>query len=158
MKNEETIKKELTTLLKKGNSHVSLDDALLGIPHEKVAIRPDGLPYSLWELTEHIRISQWDIVQFCKDPKHESPKWPEGYWPKEKHPSEEEWKKCLDKITSDRNEMIDMLNNSGERLFDPIPHGDGQSLFKEALVLADHTSYHTAEIIVVRRLLHIWKS
>lgn len=158
MKKEHIITEELISLLRKGNAHVSLDDALQSIPTAKNKERPYGLPYSIWELAEHIRITQWDIVQFCKDPKHQSPDWPEGYWPKEKNPTEKEWDKCLEQIKSDREEMIDLITHSGDNLFEPFSHGTGQSIFKEALVLADHNSYHTAEIIVVRRLLGIWKA
>lgn len=157
MKKEHAITEELIKLLGKGNSHTSLDDALKGIPPEKIKERPDGLPYSIWELAEHIRIAQWDIVQFCKDPEHQSPEWPDGYWPKKKSPTEKEWNKCLEQIKSDREEMISLISNSGDNLFEPFSYGTGQSLFREVLVLADHNSYHTAEIVVVRRLLGIWK-
>ncbi|MEO6820809.1 MAG: DinB family protein [Ginsengibacter sp.] len=158
MEKKNIITEELISLLRKGNAHVSLDDALQEIPPTNINMRPGELPYSIWELAAHIRITQWDIVQFCKDPKHQSPAWPEGYWPKEKNPTKKEWDKCLEQISIDREEMIGLINNSGDNLFEPFSHGDGQSLFREALVLADHNSYHTAEIIVVRRLLHIWHS
>ena len=158
MKNAQIITEELISLLRKGNAHVSLDDALQSIPAAKHKERPNGLPYSIWELAEHIRITQWDIVQFCKNPKHQSPKWPKGYWPTKNDPSKEEWEKCLEQIKSDREEMIDLITHSGDNLFVPFTHGTGQSIFREALVLADHNSYHTAEIIVVRRLLGIWKA
>ncbi|MEO7314569.1 MAG: DinB family protein, partial [Ginsengibacter sp.] len=89
---------------------------------------------------------------------HQSPEWPEGYWPKEAAPSsEEEWNECLKKIESDRDSFIGLLENAGENLYIPFKHGTGQSLLKEALVLADHNSYHTGEILVLRRLLDDWK-
>ena len=158
MKKEHVITEELISLLRKGNAHVSLDDALQSIPAAKKKERPNGLPYSIWELADHIRITQWDIVQFCKDPKHQSPDWPEGYWPKKNNPTQKEWDKCLEQIKSDREEMIDLIIHSGDNMFVPFSHGTGQSIFREALVLADHNSYHTAEIILVRRLLGIWKA
>lgn len=158
MKKAQVIKNELVTLLRKGNSHASLDDALKGISYHKISLRPDNLPYSIWELADHIRITQWDIVQFSKSAEHESPDWPEGYWPKEKNPTEKEWNDCLEQIKSDREEMIGLISSSGDELFDAFSYGDGQSLYREALVLADHNAYHTAEIIVIRRLLGIWKS
>jgi hypothetical protein len=157
MKTESAIVDELVSLLRKGNAHASLDDALDGIPIEKINIRVDNLPYSVWELADHIRISQWDIVEFCKDPTHVSPQWPSGYWPSNKKPTEKEWKKCLNDINEDRERMISLLKTAGSKLFETFPYGSGQSLFREALVLADHNSYHTGEIIVLRRLLGIWK-
>lgn len=157
MNKEKTIIEELTNLLRRGNAHVSTDDALKGIPTEKLNEEIEALPYTLWELAEHIRIAQWDILQFCKGPDHLSPRWPEGYWPDAKKPTEKEWKSCLKAIHSDREEMIELLKTHSERLFEPFSYGSGQSLFREALTLADHNSYHTGEIIVLRRLLGIWK-
>ncbi|HEU5052551.1 MAG TPA: DinB family protein [Hanamia sp.] len=147
----------LADLLNKGNAHVSLDDSLEDIPFEHLGKKPHGLPYSLWQVAEHIRIAQSDILEFSRDASYQSPEWPEGYWPKETKPgSEEEWKKCLDLIKKDRKEFINLLQNSSENLFTVFAHGDGQTLLREALVLADHNSYHTGEIIVLRRLLDNW--
>lgn len=147
---------EIKTLLNKGNAHASLDDALSDLAFEKINQRPHGLPYSIWELAEHIRIAQWDILQFCKDAKHASPKWPDEYWPEKKNPSKDDWEKCKAQISTDREQMIRLLEQSGDEIFDVFPYGTGQSLFREALVLADHNSYHTAQIILVRRLLRAW--
>ena len=159
MKDLKDIIKGLEDLLRKGNAHVSLDDATLNIPFDMLGKVPIGLPYSIWQLAEHIRIAQWDILEFCKNEKHVSPKWPDEYWPKEKAPkTAKNWEKCLHQIHEDRNELIELIKNSEEKLTKPFPYGDGQSLFKEALVVADHNSYHTAEIVVIRRLLRIWKN
>ena len=148
----------LIDLLKKGNAHASLDDALKNITFNLLGKRPCDLPYSIWQLTEHIRITQWDLLEFSRDKNHQSPEWPEGYWPKETEPaSGDQWEECLKQINSDRNAFIDLLNNAGENLYIPFKHGAGQSLLKEALVLADHNSYHTGEIVVLRRLLNDWK-
>ncbi len=120
--------------------------------------KPRNLPYSLWQIAEHIRIAQWDILEFSKNANHESPKWPEGYWPEKSKPSsEKEWQKCLQQIKNDRNDFISLLEDSSENLFTPFDYGNGQTLFREALVLADHNSYHTGEIILLRRLLNNWK-
>ena len=159
MKDLKDIIKGLEELLRKGNAHVSLDDATQDIPFEMLGKVPENLPYSIWQLTEHIRIAQWDILEFCKNEKHVSPKWPDEYWPKEKAPkTEKDWEKCLRQIHEDRNALIELIKNSEEELTKPFSYGDGQSLFKEALVVADHNSYHTAEIVVIRRLLRIWKN
>lgn len=149
---------ELTLLLRKGNAHVSLTDALTGIPFSVVDKKPGNAPYSIWQLADHIRIAQWDILEFCRNPQHESPEWPEGYWSKKVKPTKSEWQNCLAQIDADREQMISLLKkNKVEKLFEVFSFGNGQSLFREALVLADHNSYHTGEIIVLRRLLGIWK-
>jgi hypothetical protein len=153
-----TIISNLVNLLNKGNSHASLDDALKNIPFDLLNKIPEALPYSIWQLAEHIRISQSDILQFSKDSKYESPKWPQGYWPSSKSvSSEKDWKDCIEQIKNDRAAFIELLKNAGDDLYKPFPYGDGQTLLREALVLADHNSYHTGEIIVLRRLLNDWK-
>lgn len=153
----EKIIENLVDLLQKGNAHVSLDEALKKISPELLGKKPNNLPYSIWQLADHIRITQWDILEFSRDKNHVSPKWPDEYWPKESQPeSGDEWNKCVHQIISDREEFIKLLKNAGEAIYDPFDYGNGQSLLKEALVLADHNSYHTAEIIVLRRILGEW--
>ena len=153
----EVLIENLTDLLNTGNAHVSLDNAVADVDFEILGKRPEGLPYSIWQLAEHIRIAQHDILEFSRDPKYVSPKWPEGYWPTETVPtSENEWQQCLQQIKKDRASFIDLLIHAGETLYTPFEHGDGQSLLKEALVVADHNSYHTGEIVLLRRLLHDW--
>lgn len=155
--NKELIK-QLNDLLNGGNAHASFDDAVADIKLDDLSKIPGHLPYSIWQLTEHLRIAQWDILEFSKSSEYKSPKWPDEYWPKEKGPaSEKAWKDCLSAIEKDRNEFIELLKNSDD-IYKPFEHGDGQSLLKEALVIADHNSYHTAEIIIIRRLLGIWKN
>jgi len=147
----------LEHLLNKGNAHVSLDKALENIKFDLLGEKPQNLPYSLWQLAEHARIAQWDILEFSRNPKHVSPEWPKGYWPSELQPkSENEWNNCLRKIKSDRNEFVDLLTQARSGIYKPFEHGDGQSLLKEALVLADHNAYHAGEIIIIRRLLNDW--
>ena len=151
------IRKQVIELLKGGTAHASFEDAIKDIPFKLAGVRPENLPYSVWELCEHIRIAQWDMVEFSRNPKHKSPKWPDKYWPISKAPiSQEQFEKCIQQIKSDLKIMIDLLEDQQNDLFTPFPHGTGQNLIKEALQLADHTAYHTAEIIVVRRLLKIW--
>lgn len=147
----------LISLLNKGNAHISLDKALKDIPFEILGNKPEGVPYSIWQLTEHIRIAQEDILNFSKDSQYQSPNWPDDYWPKEvKPPSEEAWENCITQIKRDRKSFITLLQNSADNLFTPFEYGDGQTLLREALVLADHQSYHTGEIIILRRILKNW--
>lgn len=155
MKNK-NLAEELVFLLNKGNAHAALDTVLQNIPFHLVSQKPHGLPYSIWSVSEHLRIAQWDILQYCKNPNHTSPEWPKGYWPAIDNPEKEQWVKCIRQIEKDRNEFNSMILDSSEKLLDPIPHTNGQSLLREALVLADHNSYHTGAIIILRRLLGIW--
>ncbi|HEK21460.1 MULTISPECIES: DinB family protein [unclassified Mucilaginibacter] len=148
--------KELIKLLEGGGAHATLEDALNSIPADKLGIKPHGIPYSIWQLAEHIRIAQWDMLEFSKDASHQSPKWPDDYWPKEAAPADEAtWNKTLEAIKADRKAFIELLR-SGD-IYAAIPHGDGQSILREALQIADHNAYHTSEIILLRRLLGIWK-
>jgi DinB superfamily len=150
--------RNLVELIEKGNAHAPLDDALKDIPFSLLGVKPVNLPYSIWQLAEHIRITQWDLLEFSRNAKHVSPKWPDGYWPTESAPeSEAAWQKCRDTILADRNAFIELVKNSGDVLYEIFEYGDGQSLLKEALVLADHNSYHTGELIIMRRLLNTWK-
>jgi hypothetical protein len=153
----EILVSELIKLLNGGSAHASLDEALDDLPAKLRGVKPDSLPYSIWQLVEHIRIAQWDMLQFSRDEKHASPQWPEGYWVRERTPRDEiTWEKSLKQIKDDKDEFIRLLK-SGD-IYKAIPHGDGQSILREALQIADHNAYHTAEIIVIRRLLGDWKS
>jgi hypothetical protein len=132
----------LIQLLNKGNAHVSLDESLENIPIDLLGKKPSRLPYSIWQIAEHIRIAQSDILQFSKSAKYQSLKWPEDYWPAATKPaSEEEWENCIQQIEKDRKAFINLLKKSDD-LYKPFPYGDGQTLFREALVLADHNSYN----------------
>lgn len=154
----EILIENLIDLLNVGNAHVSLEEALYDIHFNLLGKKPHGLPYSIWQLAEHIRITQWDLLEFSRNKDHQSPKWPDGYWPEENEPeSGHQWEESLKQIKSDREAFIDLLKEAGESLYSPFAHGTGQSLLKEALVLADHNSYHTGEIIILRRLLNDWK-
>jgi hypothetical protein len=147
---------ELVKLLRGGSAHASLKDALKDLPADLRGVRPDDLPYSIWQLVEHIRIVQWDMLEFSRDPNHQSPKWPDEYWPKEAAPADETaWKNAIHQIDLDLENFINLLKK--EDVYKEIPGGDGQSILREALQLADHTSYHTSEIIIIRRLLKAWK-
>ena len=147
---------ELEKLLNGGSAHVGLEDALSGLPENLRGVRPYNLPYSIWQLVEHIRIAQWDMLQFSKHIGHQSPKWPEGYWPKEDQPADEDiWNKSLSQIKNDLKEFINLIKN--EDLYQEIPDADGQTILREALQIADHNAYHVAEIIILRRLMGVWK-
>jgi hypothetical protein len=148
---------ELKKLLNGGGAHVGFKDAVANLPFNLLGEKPYNLPYSIWQLVEHIRIAQWDMLEFSKDGSHQSPKWPDEYWPKELAPKDEEtWNNTLKEIDEDLKEFMALLDSSD--LYVPILHGDGQSILREALQIADHNAYHIAEIVVIRRLLGAWKS
>ncbi len=153
----ESVVATVIELLRKGNAHVPLDAALEGVSFSLLGKKAVGLPYSIWQLAEHIRIAQWDLLEFSRDPKHVSPDWPEGYWPKEVSPaSEKDWKNCIAKIVAEREAFIELVDNAGEKLYEVFKHGTGQTLLKEALVLADHNSYHTGQVVLIRKMLNNW--
>ena len=154
---EKAVKKSLEELLKGSHAHVSFEDAVKGLPEKLRGVIPENMPYSIWQLVEHIRIAQNDILEFSRNPGHQSPPWPEGYWPKDPAPKDDAaWKHSLSEIKKDLAEFIKLLDQPDTDLYEPFPHGDGQHLFREALLIADHTSYHTGEIVTIRRLLGAW--
>lgn len=142
---------EIVKLLRGGGAHIGLKDALKGLPADARGQTPDKLPYSIWQLVEHIRIAQWDMLQFSIDANHQSPKWPDDYWVKETAPADDTaWLDSLKQIDDDLEQFIDLLQK--EDIYKKIPNGDGQSILREALQIADHTAYHISEIVVIRRL------
>ncbi|MEJ7677351.1 MAG: DinB family protein [Segetibacter sp.] len=154
-----SITKQLTDLITKGNAHVTFEQAVENISFKNIGVKPNNLPYSIWMLAEHIRIAQADILDFSINSDYKELKWPEEYWPTDEMPKDEiEWQKCLDQILLGRNQFIDLLSQPGVDLFKPFPHGNGQNLLREALLIADHNSYHTGEIVLIRRLLNDWNS
>ena len=156
-KHTEILISELKKLLNGGGAHVGFNDAVKDIPFHFLGEKPHGLPYSIWQLVGHIRIAQWDMLEFSKDGSHQSPKWPDEYWPKETRPdSKEEWEETLQEIGSDLKKFIDLL--MAVDIYEAIQQGGGQNILREALQIADHNAYHIAEIVVIRRLLGIWKS
>jgi len=154
--NDKIVITELTKLLLGGNAHINLQDALKGLPPQLRGVRPAGIPYSIWQLVEHIRIAQWDMLRFCKDADHKELKWPDDYWPKEAGPPNKEvWRGSLQQINDDLEEFIELMEHAD--IYQVLPHGQGQSILGEALQIADHNAYHIGEILTVRRMLGDWK-
>ena len=147
---------ELTKLLLGGGAHATFADAVKNIDPKVRGIKPEGIPYSIWQLVEHIRIAQWDMLQFCKDASHKSPKWPDDYWPKDAAPkNNDEWNGAVKQVSADLDEFIELMEHSD--IYQKLQHGDGQTILREALQIADHSSYHCGEIIAIRRMLKDWK-
>lgn len=156
-KQHRTITNEVIKLLQGGGAHADFKKAIASLPVELRGAKAHNLPYSIWQLVEHIRIAQWDMLEFSKDGNHQSPKWPDDYWPQQAEPTDDEaWEKSIKQIDSNLEEFIKLIQS--EDLYERIPHGSGQTLLREALQIADHSAYHTAEIIIIRRLLGAWNS
>jgi hypothetical protein len=157
MQEVDTLRRHLVDLLTGGNAHVNLEGALKGLPPKLRGVKPKGSEYTAWQLLEHIRIAGWDILEFSRNPKHVSPAWPAGYWPKtEAPPSVAAWNKSVKQIRADLEAMRKLVQSKKSDLFRPIPHGQGQTLLREALLLADHNAYHIGQLVLLRRLLGAW--
>lgn len=151
------LKKELATMLTTSGAHVSFENALKNIPFNDLGKKPNGIPYSIWQQVEHIRIAQKDILDFSVNKNYKELNWPDDYWVKEAAPkSTDEWNQSIAKIQSDLHVFIESLQNADD-IYAPFKHGTGQSWLREALVLFDHNSYHLGEIVALRRLLGNWK-
>ena len=151
------LREQLVELLKGGHAHVDFMGAVEAFPAAKRGSYVQGLPHTAWQLLEHMRIAQWDILEFSRNAKHVSPDFPEGYWPKTPGPrDEQEWLDSIAAFRRDLREMIRLVENPRIDLCAKIAHGDGQTILREALVLADHNSYHIAQIVDLRRALGSW--
>jgi hypothetical protein len=151
------LREQLVYLLKGGGAHVHFMDALEGFPAGKYGVFASPLPHTGWQLLEHTRIAQWDILEFSRNPKHVSPDFPGGYWPKTPMPpNEAAWGASVNAFQRDLEEMVKLVRNPRMDLFAKISHGDGQTILREALVLADHNSYHLGQLVDLRRALGAW--
>ena len=158
MTNETEVREHLRKVLNWQEAHVGFDAAVAGIPPGSRGEKPAQLPYTPWQLVEHLRITQHDILDFCRNPKYEEIKWPDAYWPSSAAPpSDAAWDKSLEQFRKDREAMQQLAADPAIDLTARIPHGNGQTYLREILLVADHTAYHIGELIVVRRLLGIWK-
>jgi hypothetical protein len=151
------MREQVAYLLKGGGAHVHFMDALEGFPPEKYGSFADGLPHTGWQLLEHARLAQWDILEFSRNPKHVSPPFPGGYWPKTPAPANRQaWDESVAAFQRDLLEMVHLVANPRTDLSAKIPHGEGQTILREALLLADHNSYHLGQLVALRRALGAW--
>ncbi|HUN85175.1 MAG TPA: DinB family protein [Terracidiphilus sp.] len=158
MGNDASLRQHIVNLLKGGHAHADFDAAFKSVPVEVRGKRPRGSEHSPWEILEHLRIAQWDILEFSRNPKHKSPDWPSGYWPGKSAPSDEKaWEKSVRAFRKDLKAICDMVEDESTDLFAKIPHGEGQTILREAMLVADHNAYHLGEMVLVRRLLGAWK-
>jgi hypothetical protein len=155
--NARSLRKHLDGLLREGHAHAGFDSAIRGLPAKARGKIAKGVPYTAWQLLEHMRLAQWDILEFSRDPRHVSPDFPSGYWPKKKAPpSAAAWARSVRTFRADLRAMARLVANPRIDLFARIPHGQGQTVLREALLVADHNAYHLGQLVMLRRLLGEW--
>ena len=152
MDTQKELREHLLELLKGKSAHIDLETVLREFPVDEINTKIENAPHTAWELLEHLRIAQWDIVEFSYNPNHVSPKWPEGYWHKPEA-APEDWQKSCEQILQDLQTMRDLVSDEKIDLLAKIPHGDGQTVFREAMLVADHNAYHLGQIVFIMRTL-----
>ncbi len=157
MSHDEALRQQLAKVIDWNEAHADLRAAVEGFPAELRGRVPERFPYSAWQLLEHIRLALWDILEFSRNARHKSPKWPEGYWPKTAAPpNADAWDKSVKAIEDHVGAMRKLVADPARDLFAPLPHGTGQTLLREALLVADHNAYHLGQLVLVRRALDAW--
>ena len=158
MQTDRQLRQHLVKLLKGGDAHADFDTAVGKFPASLRGKRPEHAEHSAWEVLEHLRIAQWDILEFSRNPRHKSPEFPVGYWPPtQTPPNAEAWDKSAEAFRKDQKAFCDLVSDEPTDLFAKDSHGEGQTVLREALVAADHNSYHLGELVLLRRILGAWK-
>lgn len=148
---------QLLTLLQGGNAHMPFDDAVADFPLERINEMPPGVSYTLWHLLEHLRIAQWDILEFTRNPAHVSPDFPEGYWPPTAAIADPlQWQQTITQFHTDLHAMVEIVADPATDLYADLPHAPGYTVLREALVLADHNAYHIGELAILRGVMGAW--
>ena len=154
---DDILRKHLLELLDGKGAHLTFDSAVAGLAVKWRGAKLAGQPHTPWRLVEHIRLAQWDILEFIRNPKHRSPAWPQGYWPQEDAlASAATWTRSLTAYRVDLADLKALVADPSADLLRPLPHGEGQTLAREAMLAADHTAYHLGQLVMLRRLLGVW--
>ena len=154
---ESTVREQLLQLLSGGNAHMSFDQAVKDFPPEAINDKPTNVSYTPWHLLEHVRIAQWDILEFIRDPDHVSPDWPSGYWPRnEEEATEESWQQTVGHFHSDLNSLREIVRDPDTNLTARLPHAPGYTILREILVVSDHNAYHIGELGILRQVMGWW--
>ncbi len=158
MDSDQVLRERLVTLLQGKGAHMTFEQAVAGFPSQHVNTRPPKVPYTFWHLLEHLRITQWDILEYICDPDHVSPNWPEGYWPEQTAQTDAAgWEQSIGRFLSDRQALQDMVSDPDTDLFTPFPHGHGgHNILREVLIISDHNAYHVGELAILRQVVDIW--
>lgn len=154
---DQALREHVVILLKGGGAHLDFETAIADLPPELRGARVDGVSHTPWRLLEHLRICQWDILEFSRNPDHVSPDFPNGYWPDgDAPPDADAWDRSVQAFRNDLKEMMDLVEDPNTDLFNKIPHGDGQTILREAMLVADHNAYHLGQLVFLRRCLGAW--
>jgi uncharacterized damage-inducible protein DinB len=155
---DKALRDHVAALIRWEDAHAGIDQIVDGVPADKWGAAAPGLPYTLWQLLEHLRLAQYDILDFCRNPGYSQPRWPEDYWPKESDgPTADEVAGSIAAFRRDREALTALALDRKVDLLARIPHGTGQTYLRELLLVADHTAYHLGQMVVVRRALGIWE-
>jgi hypothetical protein len=157
MQSDRVVREQLLALLRGGNAHMGFDRAVADFPPEYFNTRPANVSYTPWHILEHMRLAQWDILEFMRNPDHVSPPWPAGYWPPPAAEADQaQWDKTISQFRADLQALQDIVADPGTDLYAPIPHAPGYTILREILVVADHNAYHTGEFAVLRQVMGTW--
>jgi DinB superfamily len=155
---DKALREHVLYLLGGGGAHAKFDDVIKDLPLKLRGMKPENLPHTAWMLIEHMRLAQRDILEFSRNSKHVSPDWPGGYWPKNRAPANAgAWENSVKEFSADLKAMMQLVENPKTDLLARIPWGDGQTILREALLVADHNAYHLGQMVDLRRLLGSWK-
>jgi hypothetical protein len=155
---DQLLREHLLELLKGGGAHVTFDAAVADLPAKLYGAKAPNQPHTPWRLIEHMRIAQWDILEFIRNPAHQSPSWPDGYWPSGDAPAKSsDWNTSIRQFRKDLSALQDLVSDPSRELLVPLPHGQGQTLAREAMLAADHNAYHLGQLVLLRRALDTWQ-
>jgi hypothetical protein len=158
MKTEKILREHIVKLLTGNDAHTEFERVVADLPENLRGQKPKGAEHSPWQVLEHLRITQWDILEFSRKAAHQSPEFPAGYWPGTQAPPDAAaWNKSVESFLKDRKAFCELVSAESTDLFARIPHGDGQTILREALLAADHTAYHLGELVLLRRMLGAWQ-
>jgi len=152
MDKDKALREHVLELLEGKSAHIDIESALKDFSVKQINKNVGGSPHTAWQLLEHIRIAQWDILDFCTNPDYKQMKWPDDYWPKGDG-TPETWRRLVKQILDDIQAMRDLVSDEENDLFAKIPHGDGQTILREALLVADHNAYHLGQLVLVKKML-----
>ncbi|MBZ0305265.1 MAG: DinB family protein [Anaerolineae bacterium] len=155
---DQILREHLLTVLRGEGAHMTFDEAVADFPMASINTLPPNVPYTPWHLIEHLRITQWDILEYVRDPEHISPRWPAGYWPDPAAKADAAaWNATLEAFRKDMRDLEDIVKNPDTDLYAPIPHGyDGHTILREILLVADHNAYHIGEFAILRQVMNTW--
>jgi hypothetical protein len=159
MSADQVVREQLLFLLRGGNAHMTFDQAVAEFPMDRINGQPPNVSYTPWHLLEHIRIAQWDILEFTRNPNHISPQWPEGYWPPpDERADEVTWQKTISHFRADLRALQAMVEDPSTDLYAPLPHAKDYTALREILLVADHNAYHIGEFAVLRQVVGTWRA